>query len=49
MFLNNKSAFPSIILNQLVHNMRQRGMPEQYTNWIRNKVEGRWTTMAFYG
>jgi len=36
-----KSAFPSIVLNQLIHDMRTRGVPAQYTNWIAPKIN-RW-------
>src|SRR5882672_8149571 len=49
LFLDIKSAFPSVVLSQLIHDMRRRGVPEQYTRWIKMKVEGRWTTMRFDG
>ncbi|KAI0042319.1 hypothetical protein FA95DRAFT_1500218 [Auriscalpium vulgare] len=29
--------------------MRKRGVPRQYTDWIRNKLSGRRTTMVFDG
>jgi hypothetical protein len=32
LFLDIKGAFPSIRLDQLIHNMRMRGVPKQYTN-----------------
>ena len=38
LFLHIKGVFPSIILEKLIHNMRCRGMPEEYTKWIRRKV-----------
>jgi len=47
LFLDIKSAFPSVVLDWLVHNMRQRGVPAEYTNWIRQKVSGRKTTLKF--
>ena len=31
LFLDIESAFPSINIARLVHNMRKRGIPEQYT------------------
>jgi len=40
LFLDIMSAFPSIMLEQLVHDMRIRGVPSQYTNWISCKVNG---------
>jgi len=51
LFLDIKNAFPSIILTQIIHNMRHRGVPAQYTDWLRQKVEGRCTpsnSMAMY-
>ena len=49
LFLDIQSAFPSVVLSQLVHDMRQRGIPEQYTQGIERKVMGRHTTMVFNG
>ena len=49
LFLDIKSTFPSVIMSWLVHDMRQRGIPEQYTGWIERKVTGRHTTMVFNG
>ena len=43
LFLDIKSAFPNVVLSQLIHDMRCRGVPAQYTDWIREKVEGRCT------
>jgi len=37
LFLDIKSAFPSVVLSQLVHDIRQRGIPEQYTQWIEQR------------
>jgi len=41
LFLDIKSAFPSVMLEQLVHDMRTRGVLSQYTDWISHKVNGR--------
>jgi len=49
LFLDIKSAFPSVILSQLIHNMRRMRVLEQYTSWIKMKVEDRRTTMRFNG
>jgi len=46
LFLNIKGAFPSVILERLVHNMHCRGVPREYTDLIRRKVENRSTIMA---
>ena len=40
LFLDVKSAFPSTGVKRLVHNMRMRGIPKEYTNWISNKMTG---------
>jgi len=38
LFLDIKSAFPSVVLEWLVHDMRKRGVLKRYTNWITHKV-----------
>jgi Reverse transcriptase (RNA-dependent DNA polymerase) len=47
LFLDIKAAFPSIILKRLIHNMRRRGVPRQYMDWIKSKVKGRTTQIIF--
>ena len=47
LFLDIKGAFPSVKLNRLIHNMRKRGIPKQYTDWIRSKVMYRSTQLVF--
>ena len=47
MFLDIKEAFPSMKLDRLIHNMHKRGIPKQYTDWIRSKVTNRSTQMVF--
>jgi len=49
MFMDIKSAFPSVVLSQLTHDMRRSGVPEEDMNWIQRKVEGRCTCMTFDG
>ena len=34
LFLDIKGAFPSIILEWLIHNMHRRGIPQEYADWI---------------
>jgi len=38
LFMDIKNTFPSVVLDQLVHNMRSRGVLREYTNWITCKV-----------
>ena len=47
LFLDIKAAFPSVLLEQLIHNMRKRGISKQYTDWIRNRVKGRSMQITF--
>jgi hypothetical protein len=35
LFLDIKGAFPSVDINQLIHNMKKRGIPKEYTEWMR--------------
>jgi len=49
LFLDIKSIFPSVLLNQLTHDMRARGVPWQYINWIASKVRGQCMTLSFDG
>jgi len=47
LFLAIKCAFPSMVLDQLGHDMWCRGIPMQYTDWIKHRVHGRRTTLKF--
>jgi len=47
LFLDIKSTFPSVMLGQLLCDMRSRGVPAEYTEWIKCKVVGRTTTLSF--
>jgi len=38
LFLDIKSTLPSVVLEWLVHEMWNRGVPSQYTDWISCKV-----------
>ena len=40
LFLDVKSTFPSKAVRRLVHNMRMRGIPKEYTDWITCKMTG---------
>lgn len=47
LFLDIKGAFPSVVVDTLIHDMRTRGIPRKYTNWIKTKLTRRQTTIAF--
>jgi hypothetical protein len=47
LFLDVKGAFPSVDVQRLCHDMRMRGIPQEYTDWIREKLTGHQTTIAF--
>jgi hypothetical protein len=47
LFLGIKGAFPSVDVNCLIHNMRKRGIPQEYTEWIKRRLENRHTTLSF--
>jgi len=49
LFLDIKSTFPSVVLEWQAHDMRKRGVPRQYTDWIVPKVSGHHTTLKFNG
>lgn len=42
-----KAAFPSISVNRLLHNLRDRGVPKEYVDWIKMKMQGRKMTLNF--
>jgi len=35
LFLDIKGAFPSVDIDRLIHNMRKRGIPKEYTEWMK--------------
>jgi len=47
LFLNVKGAFPSIDINCLIHNMKKQGILQEYTEWMRRRLENRQTTISF--
>jgi hypothetical protein len=47
LFLDVKGAFPSVDVNRLIHNMRKRGIPQEYTEWMKRRLENRHTTLSF--
>jgi len=49
LFLDVKGAFPSTVIPTLIHGMRMRGVPREYTDWLERKAEGRKTVISFDG
>jgi Reverse transcriptase (RNA-dependent DNA polymerase) len=47
LFLDVNGAFPSIDINTLIHNMRKRGIPQEYMEWRDRKLENQPTTLSF--
>jgi hypothetical protein len=47
LFLDVKAAFPSVVIERLIHNMRTRGIPKEYTEWYKRHLDGRITTLSF--
>lgn len=47
LFLDIKAAFPSIYPEWLTYSMRQRGVPKAYTEWYKEMLKGRKTTLTF--
>ncbi len=46
-FLDIKSAFPAASPERLFHNLRTRGVPREYVDWLRVKLDGRRTQLKF--
>jgi hypothetical protein len=38
LFLDVKGAFPSVDVNRLIHNMRKRGIPQEYMEWMERRL-----------
>ena len=47
LFLDVKSAFPSVDTNRLRHNMRKKGIPQEITDWMARRLANRKTTLIF--
>ncbi|CDO74895.1 hypothetical protein BN946_scf184988.g2 [Trametes cinnabarina] len=46
-FLDIKSAFPAASPARLYHNLRLRGVPPEYVDWLKVKLAGRKTRLKF--
>ena len=49
LFLDIEGAFPNANPERLIHNLRKRGIPAKYAQFVRNMLEGRVTTLKFDG
>ncbi|CDO68069.1 hypothetical protein BN946_scf184347.g6 [Trametes cinnabarina] len=47
LFLDIKSAFPAADPERLYYNLRMRGVPTEYVDWLRVKLTGRRTRLLF--
>jgi len=47
LFLDVKAAFPSVVVNRMLHNMRKSGIPTEYIDWYSNRLSNRTTTLSF--
>jgi Reverse transcriptase (RNA-dependent DNA polymerase) len=47
LFPDIKGAFPSVDINRLIHNMREREIPWEYTKWMERRLGNQWTTLSF--
>lgn len=47
LFLDVTGAYPSVNILKLIQDMRKRGIPVEYTDWLEEKLNGRYTTLNF--
>lgn len=47
LFLDVTGAYPAVVISKLIHDMRKRAIPVQYTNWLKEKYIYRRTTLCF--
>ncbi|KZP22588.1 hypothetical protein FIBSPDRAFT_716931, partial [Athelia psychrophila] len=47
--LDISGAFPNAVIPVLIHNMRKRRIPVEFTDWIVRQNEGRKTRLTFDG
>lgn len=47
LFLDMKAAFPSIVVSKLIHNLQKAGIPKEYTDWYRKRLENCKTVLSF--
>jgi hypothetical protein len=47
LFLGVEGAFPNVVTNQLIHNLRKRKIPRVYVNFIKQLLKDRTTKLKF--
>ncbi|RDB20589.1 putative RNA-directed DNA polymerase from transposon X-element [Hypsizygus marmoreus] len=47
LFLDIEGAFPNAVTDRVIHNLRKRGIPTAYVEFIRRLLEGRMTRLKF--
>lgn len=47
LFLDISGAYPNVVIPKLIHNMRKRGVPEEYTEWTLRRLQGRQCRLVF--
>jgi ribonuclease HI len=47
LFLDVEGAFPNAVPERLTHNLRKRGIPRRYSNFVAGMLEGRITSLKF--
>jgi len=47
LFLDVKGAFPSVDINRLIHNMKKKEIPQEYTEWMERRLGNQQTTLSF--
>jgi ribonuclease HI len=47
LFLDISGAFPNAVIKRVVHNMRRRHIPIEYTQWTERRMAGRKTILMF--
>jgi hypothetical protein len=39
LFLDIKAAFPSVVINKLLHNLKKSGIPQEYIDWYSRRLD----------
>ena len=49
LFLDIEGAFPNAVPSKLIHNLRKRGIPSKYVEFVKGMLSGRRTALKFDG
>jgi ribonuclease HI/endonuclease/exonuclease/phosphatase family metal-dependent hydrolase len=47
LFLDVKGAFPSVAVDQMVHELKKAGIPREHAEWMVRRLQGRKTILTF--